>query len=89
MKSFLLVEKNENYYLVSFRHKMILNIPNILYHIIQIVEIEKKQQNIFRLIQESDSLKISRKYRLLKVTFIRQMNIDAVIPFFNTILLFK
>jgi uncharacterized protein len=74
MQSFLLIENNEDYYLVSFRHKMVLNVSEVLYHIIDLVEIKQKQQDIFRLIQKDVRTEVSRKdfqiqfkkYRLLQ-----------------------
>ena len=60
MKSFLLIKKNGSYYLVSLRYKMILNISKILYYIIDTIE-QKKQKNVFSLIQSEFSMKISKR----------------------------
>ena len=74
MKSYLLIEKKGCYYLVSLRHKMVLNISKILFNLININEINKNQNNIFYLTQKKIPEKILikefqnqlKKYNILK-----------------------
>lgn len=68
MRSFLLIEKERGYYLVSLKHKMILNISEELFDIISLHELGRKvkAKTAYYSTREKYFTKQLEKYNLLK-----------------------